>query len=221
MQAKLGQQSLGLDLSSGLGAVDMNAEAAFVMHPSKLLYEGDLNPDAGELPQERELDNKWLFQGLGGIGYTFNYSDNDSMTFGLEYFYNQLGYDKRELAFYALSQQQADFLYLGQQYLGAFLRLPQPLAFNNSTVILSGLHNQSDGTSILRLSNSWSIVQGLNADFYFSHCLGDYGEFCFAVPEKYRLFVETAAAVPGQEALSQLLEPQTINTLGVRLVAEF
>ncbi len=216
-----GRHRLGADLSTSVSVFDLHFENALTHDRQRVLYKDNFDPASGIFPKKKDLSASWLYQGVGGITYTFNYTDSDAMTLGGEYFYNEAGYDSRELEFYALMQGQADFLYLARQYFAGFVRLPQPFDFNNTTLLLSALHNRSDGTSTARLSSSWAVMQGLNAEFWLSHCFGHYGEFCFSVPDAYRSSITTAAQSPGQEGLEKLLEPAVVSTLGIRFVAEF
>jgi hypothetical protein len=127
-----------------------------------------------------------------------NYSDEDALTVGAEYFYQASGYDDPRvypfLLFGAPSlvpapalvvrQDPAAFtpFYLGRHYAGAFLLLPAPGRWNDTTFTLSILGNLSDKSFVARLDHSVLALTYLRVETFVAGHLGTRGgEFRFAL----------------------------------------
>jgi hypothetical protein len=127
-------------------------------------------------------------QVVGGLSFSQNYGENDSFTFGLEYFYNALGYADPNvypgLLFPRIVRLQdpASFFYLGQHYAAAFLVLPSPFALDLHTFVLSTLCNISDRTCISRLDYTLQILTHLRFELFVAGVYGRRnGEFTFGI----------------------------------------
>jgi hypothetical protein len=146
----------------------------------------------------------WLPQVVLGATYSVKYSDEDSVTFGAEYFYDRSGYDSPRiypglLAISSLSPvSQFQFagqpapirnpyagqpnpftsFYLGRQYGGAYVSLPKPGSWNDTNFTLTGLGNLSDRSFIARLDHNVLLLTYLRLETYVAGHFGTReGEF--------------------------------------------
>lgn len=183
-----GGQRLGVDVSSALGPIDVYIEGAQIRQKQHLVYEGELKETGEQLPIARTRFDHVSRQIVGGITRQWQYSSSDSLTLGIESFYNELGYEDRKLELYAMLRGGARPLYAGRRYAAAFLLLPAPFAWNDTTLRLSTLKNGTDGTRLTSAVVSWNLLRQANVEVFANRCDGDYGEFCLRVPEVYRVF---------------------------------
>jgi hypothetical protein len=213
----------GADVSSALGPVDVRVETAVTKRNRQSFYRGDLDLAQRRLPTPYSAERRWFTQSVAGVEKTFNYGSEDNVSFGVEYFFNEMGYDDRELGLYALVQGQARPLYTGRHYGGAYVRLPSPGNWNDTSFFLNGLQNFSDRTNVTRLTATWSFFNELTLEAFGSRCFGDVGELCFRVPGEY---VEAARAVPGlpeerRRVVEALPTRRTLVSLGAGLSMDF
>lgn len=114
----------------------------------------------------------WKPQVTGGVSYTRQYADKDTFTLGTEYFYNGLGYSSaKDYLGLLLPRDQplsnpATFFYLGRHYLGVFATAPAPYSWDNTTFTLSNLTNLSDGSGMVRLDYSLTVLTHLRFEAY-------------------------------------------------------
>jgi len=114
----------------------------------------------------------WKPQVTGGVSYTRQYADKDTFTLGAEYFYNGLGYSSaKDYLGLLLPRTQplsnpATFFYMGRHYLGVFATAPAPYSWDNTTFTLSNLTNLSDGSGIVRLDYSLTVLTHLRFEAY-------------------------------------------------------
>ncbi|MBC7658993.1 MAG: hypothetical protein H7249_04730 [Chitinophagaceae bacterium] len=202
---------LGLDLGIGFGNFDINTETAFLTRDDTPRYEGDLDIAKLQVPTA-QFDHKNVYnQSVLNIEYIWKYNDDDNVTFGLEGFWNGLGYDTRTLEFYSLLQNQSKILYAGKQYIAGYARLPTPGDWNETTFIFNAVQNLSDNTVLTRLTATYLFYKQITAEAYISRCFGDYGELCFRVPEK---IVQGAPAFPAStQAIIAALPKKTTRTV--------
>lgn len=125
---------------------------------------------------------------VGGLNFTQSYGDNDNFTFGLEYFYNGLGYADPSvypgLLFPRTGKlhDPASFFYLGQHYGAVFLAFPAPFSWDLHSFALSTLCNISDRTCISRLDYNVQILTHLRLELYAAAVYGRRnGEFTFGI----------------------------------------
>jgi len=197
------------DLSMAVGPFDVYAEASLVdadeidrvrYEPNAVLGD-ELDPDAPmdtriltRIKQAVETyypayrDRGYKPQIVGGLNYSQNYGDNDSFTFGLEYFYNGLGYADPSaypgLLFPRVGRLRdpASFFYLGQHYAAAFLTFPAPFSLDLHTFTLSTLCNVSDRSCISRLDYTLQILTHLRFELFVAGVYGrSNGEFTFGI----------------------------------------
>ena len=128
-------------------------------------------------------------QAVLGVSYAVNYSDEDAVRFGAEYFYNGAGYDdphiypwlQRSLVLPGESNDYVPF-YVGRQYAGAFALLAAPGSWNDHTFTLNVLANLSDGSATVRLDHSMVVNTYLTVESFLAGYVGNEGgEFRFAL----------------------------------------
>ena len=196
---------LGLDLSGGLGDFDLRAEAALLYDLQSPFLTGTWS---GAEPLElsgvsaRYRNDELIPQIVVGGDYTLDYGDGEQAILGLEYFYNDTGYDSAELyPLLALAPNLyqiqnlglADLgftsepptllqpLYLGRHYLSAFVLLPQPFGAEDWFTTFTGIVNLSDGSAVLRVDQSVQLFRFLTLRAYGNVHLGNEGELRLGV----------------------------------------
>ena len=181
-------------------AADVGGHPALARHPGQtdLLKRYERHDPIGFIPQV-----------VLGATYDVQYSDEDAVTFGAEYFYDDSGYGGPEIypALLAVSSlspfpgfsvagapvtnpyagQPNPFtsFYLGRHYGGAFVSLPRPGRWNDTTFTLSVLGNLSDESFVARLDHSVLLLTYLRLETYAAGHFGSReGEFRlgFAIP---------------------------------------
>jgi hypothetical protein len=196
----------GVDLSAGIWDLDVYGEAAIGGARSRWRVR---NPTADILAPPGQ-GRYALEQASGasprvtlGGSWSENYSDEDAVTVGAEWFWQKSGYDDPgEYGFLALGapalgtdpstpvfrQEPSAFtaFQLGRQYAGAFVLLPSPGAWNDTTFTLSVLGNLSDRSFIARLDHSVLALTYLRVETFaavhFGHAGGEF-RLDLALPE--------------------------------------
>lgn len=200
---------VGFDVSSGVWLFDLRAEGTLQRGLGRPRFEGTLNFEEGEIPEEVDTDQEWFFQGVFGGDLTLKYTDQDNVILGGEYFYNQTGYaDARLYPFLALNGAFVP-LYLGQHYAAGYLLLPGPFDFNNTNLTLSTLANLSDRSALSRLDVQQVVLTYLTVNFFVAAHWGQVGEF------RLGLDIPPLPLVPGLE--DGLTIPTEIIDVGVAL----
>jgi hypothetical protein len=180
----------GFDISSGLWLFDVRAELAAQKGVRTPFYRGPLDLDRldwqflnGE-PHEISRKDQWILQGTAAAELTIRYSDQDTVTLGVEYFYNDAGYKNAHLYPWLALNNQFVRLYLGRHYAAAYAYLPQPGLWNDTSFTLSGLANLSDGSYLARLDYQVRVLTYLDVNVYGTYHFGDNGElhWGFTVP---------------------------------------
>lgn len=142
----------GLDLNTGLGPIDLIAEAAFTRKSEATFYQLENDATGNKVFKTQDRSQDTITQVVTGIRYDLKYSESDSANLSLEYFWNDAGYSDIALEAYSFIQGQSRRLYLANRYLAGSLFLAQPGPLNDSNIIFSALHNITD--------KSW-LVQGV------------------------------------------------------------
>jgi hypothetical protein len=212
----------GLDVSSGLGPIDVYVEAAVSKRQGRTFYEGRVDPVNRTLPTEKDREKETFRQVVGGVQYTYKYSSEDNLTVGGEYFDNGLGYDDRTLELYALVKQQATPLYAGRRYAGAYLRLASPGSWNDTSFFINSLRNMSDATSVSRVTATWTLYNDLTIEGFLSQCSGDYGELCFRIPEDFKALSANPTLTDSErQTLAALPTKRTRSNAGFAFSLQF
>jgi hypothetical protein len=196
----------GLDTSFALGDLDLHAELALT-RGRDAPYWRLTGADAGD-------PGSWTRGALGttpqvvaGAEWSWQYSDQDALTVGAEYFFNDAGYadghaypvllfspnlpadTAGRIALGGSVDPRAAFtpFYLGRHYAGAYLALPRPGRWNDTTFTLSALANLSDGSGLVRLDHAVVLNTYLTLETFLAGHLGTRGgEFRFGItlPER-------------------------------------
>jgi hypothetical protein len=196
----------GVDLSAGVGDFDLYAEAAFRSGGDGPRWRRNGPPPQVPLSEligwERDDSKKLTPQVVVGGTWALKYSDEDSLTVGAEYFYNSLGYDRKDVYPYLLvgaptlgvsgtgqptltPQDPTAFrpFYLGQHYAAVNLYLPQPGRWNDTTLIATVLGNLSDRSYVARLDASVLVLTYMTVETFVAGHFGEKGgEFRLALP---------------------------------------
>jgi hypothetical protein len=190
----------GLDFSSALGPLDVYGEFALskgsdVPHfrlpegvsLTDLLGQlqggnGGMPPDLGALPIERYFPDGYMPQASGGATWTFAWSENDTATVGVEYFYNSLGYPTSLVYPYLILQGQFQPFFIGQHYAALYAVVAGPGSWDNTNFILSNLGNLSDRSFTTRLDMTHRALRFLSVEAFVAASYGQKGgEFRFAL----------------------------------------
>jgi hypothetical protein len=137
--------------------------------------------------------NRITPQAVVGAEWSWKYSDEDSLILGGEFFWNDAGYSTARAyevllgsPYTPVSGLNTDLrvaftpFYLGQRYLGAYLSLPKPGRWNDTTFTLSAIANLSDGTVVTRLDHSVVLDTYLTLETFVAGHIGHQGgEFRF------------------------------------------
>ncbi|MEZ4459151.1 MAG: hypothetical protein R3E66_05400 [bacterium] len=196
---------LGADFNGALGPLDVKLEAALRHGVTTPFYKGNydtspltidefdltgVSPDgipaaieaqlpavlAARLPQGYSREDDWIPQVVAGVEYGVNYTEDDAVYFGAEYFYNGAGYKDADLA--ALIAVGAfNPFYTGVHYAGAYALLPSPGDWDDTSFSLSGFGNLSDSSFISRIDYSYRFATYLTFNAYVQSHFGKQGEF--------------------------------------------
>lgn len=188
----------GVDVSAGVWDFDLHAEAAFGAARARWR---ERNPSApiialpgGDPRYVLEQPKGLSPQVVVGGTWEAKYSDEDALTVGAEYFFQESGYEDPHvypfLAFGApaitssglVRQDPGAFtaFHMGRHYAGAFLLLPSPGSWNDTSFTLSVLGNISDKSAVIRLDHSVLVLTYLRVEtFVQGHVGARGGEFRF------------------------------------------
>ncbi len=170
---------IGFDVSSDLFGLDVWFEAAASTNVKQTFWRGavDYDPDNPQFPRGFQRTDDWLFQSTFGVRTTIPYGQSHSLHVGSEFFLNDLGYDNG-VNLYPWIIAQGDFkpLYMGKQYVAAFLAVPNPGGLSDTTFTLTAVDNLSDGSWLARLDYSDEFFNTLKVRAFVSAFLGRRGE---------------------------------------------
>jgi len=192
----------GVDASAGIWDLDLYAEVALRTASERRRWV-EVDPAAARLDRRFAEDHTLRFTPAAVAGGTWSakYSDEDAITVGAEYFFDDSGYDDAHVYPFLLfgapevtlapprleRRDPAAFtpFYLGRHYAGAFVLLPSPGSWNDTTFTLSVLGNLSDKSFVARLDHAVLALTYLRVEtFVAGHFGGKGGEFRlgFTVP---------------------------------------
>jgi len=168
---------LGVDLSGGIGEIDLRGEVALRTGSDLPLYSApSLTALGGYYPTGLRP------QATVGAEWVHNYTDKDAFTIGLEYFYNANGYRDRTLYPTLLYNNSFTPFYLGRHYAGVYASLPKPGSWNLHTFTLTVLGNLSDKSAVARLDWNMALLTYLTLEAYLQQHFGeDGGEFRLSI----------------------------------------
>ena len=175
-----------LDISAGLGPIDVYAETAIrdgrdfrMWRPTVALDSSNqlsASFDAYSLPS-------YALQTTVGARWSFNYTDRNTATIGAEYFNNPAGASSPLIYPWLILQGDYTPFYSGQHYLGIFATLPGlPGNLDWVTVLATNLLNLSDMSGLARLDVFLRVLSFLQVEFFASANYGTRGgEFRFGL----------------------------------------
>ena len=170
----------GFDLSATLGGiVDIFAEVAVRQGGQTPFYRGDFDPENGIVPETFTRENEWLPQVAAGFEGWFDYSDEDRIRFGAEYFYNRFGDPSGDVDRYAYKILQGTYVpyYEGRHYAGAYIQLPSPGPLADVTFLLNTIGNLDDRSWLSWIDTRYLVMNVLTLSFLVNLHWGDPGEF--------------------------------------------
>lgn len=206
----------GLDLSTGLGPVDLILESAWTRRSTQEFYEKITTENGNIEFKRRDRSKNVIPQVVAGLRYDIKYSDSDSANVSVEYFWNDAGYSDVALEAYSFIQGQTQRLYLANRYAAASLFLPQPGSFNDSSVIFSALTNLTDQSWLTRTSLGHKISTRSRIEFAIAKTFGA-GEFSGGIPRSVADEVKISANLPtaARDALDRVSGVQQDFTLSL------
>jgi hypothetical protein len=185
----------GVDVSAGIWDFDVYAEAALRKGTDAPRWRVDPAAPPESLGYSAfQPEGFTPFYVVGG-SWSRNYSDEDAVTVGAEWAWNDAGYEDPSIYPFLLAGapeltgdpanpiRQRDPrayrpFYLGRQYAGAFVSLPKPGSWNDTTFTLSVLGNLSDRSFVGRLDHSVLALTYLRVETFAAVSFGhEGGEF--------------------------------------------
>jgi hypothetical protein len=164
-----GQKAVfGADVSAALSEVDLHAELAYSSRSNSTLY----GPLGAYVPEGENVD--WVV----GASYEMPYADNDSLSFALEYFRNDDGYQKKSDYVWAIASGSYTPYQLARDYALLSIYAPNPGSWSHTTISLLNLVNLSDSSGLAKLGFAFTLMQDLQFEPSLSWHFGDSeGEF--------------------------------------------
>ncbi|MEK7705871.1 MAG: hypothetical protein AAB426_12995 [Myxococcota bacterium] len=202
---------LGGDLSAGAGPFDLKAEVALLHGVGAPYYRGRFDPARWSLPTAESRANEWIPQAVVGLEWGINYTDEDAVYLGAEYFYNGFGYTSARKYPWLLYNHAFVPFYTGEQYAAAYVTLPDPGRLRDTTFIVSTLGNLSDRSFVSRFDYRVRVLTYLDLVTFVSVHYGKIGEF------HYGLEVAAVPAVPELAAGMHIPQPFIDAGLGLQL----
>ncbi len=202
----------GLDISSALGPVDVYGEAALRSGADFHLWRAseDAAQPFGFSFEPYTLEGAQV-QASGGANITVNYTEQNAVTIGAEYFYNPAGTHTPQLYPWLIFQNQYQPFYAGQHYAAIYaLAASLPGSWNKVGLSLSNLANLSDLSFLTRVDSFIRVLSYLNVELYGAVHYGTRGgEFRFAF--------ESPALTLGGQAIAPVSIPAPTFELGAGL----
>ena len=162
----------GFDFSGGIGDIDLYSEFAFSFGSDKTFFRGE------SVPESYKEDKRFFPRVSSGIRYELGYSDEDAVTFCLEYYYNSEGYSDKDLYRWVFDEYVYEPYNLSRHYGMLMISMPQPGEWNDITFTLFNLGNFTDLTFITRPGIIITAIQDLTIDLSFGFHYGKAdGEF--------------------------------------------
>ena len=200
----------GFDFSSALGPFDVYGEAALRAGPYSRFQQVQ-TPFGPSLELQEQGDRS--VSAAGGLTWTFAYTDNDTATVGVEYFYNQPGYENSDLYMGLLVNRAFQPLYTGQHYAAFYALVPGPGSWDDTNIIVSNLGNLSDRSFVARLDVTQRVLSYLTVEANVSAYYGNpNGEF--------RLRLDLPSMQRGDEFVPGFTVPEQRFSAGLALRME-
>jgi hypothetical protein len=201
----------GADISAPVGAFDIYAEAACITG-GQTVYQGtSLTPgeDISTGLQTTSLNGPDL-EVSGGVSHDFAWKEDRQATVGVEYFYNEDGYNNASPYPALIFTGNYQPFYTGKNYGAIYLTAEGPDADKHTSYTFSTLSNLSDKSFISRADLQWRVLTYLTFETYVDgHYGAPGGEFNFALA--------TPQLVSGTTAIPAINVPATYFDLGFSL----
>ena len=202
-----------LDVSTAIWRFDLRLESSFQKGVKTLFWRRVGSDDPFMSIESFDRKEDWLYQIVVGADASIQYSDEDSVLIGVEYFYNEVGYTDASLYAWLAYQGQFQPFYVGKEYAAAYVLLSSPGTWNDSQFVLSAIGNLSDRSSLARLDYRVTLLTYLHLNLFATYHFGQRGEF------KYGLSIPPLALVEGlKDGLE--ISPPTLD-LGLRLTVNW
>ena len=140
--------------------------------------------------EEIDRSEEWIAQVVGGADVSIKISDEDTLSLGAEYFWNDAGYDDASLYPWLLFTNAYQPFYVGQQYASLYAYLPSPGRWNDQTYVASVIANLSDESAAVRLDWSTTALTWITVNAYAQAGLGEEGELNFSLELPATAFIE-------------------------------
>jgi len=204
---------VGADFSSGIGWFDVHVEAGLRQGTMLPFYEGEFDFEAFTYPEEVDRSDQWVAQVVGGADVSIKISDEDTLSLGAEYFWNDAGYEDGSLYTWLIFNSAYQPFYVGQQYASLYAFLPGPGRWNDQTYIASVIGNLSDQSGAVRLDWSTTALTWITINAYAQAGFGEQGELNFSLE---------LPATPMVEGLEDgLVVPRTLVMVGAGAQVRF
>ena len=187
----------GADFSTAVWLFDVKAEGVLSRGLGRRLFKGTFDPASFQVPTEVDTDGDWFFEGVGGIEAQLKYTDQDTVNLGVEYFFNQAGYDDASLYPYLFLNNAYVPLYTGKHYAAAYVAAPSPFNFNDLSLTVSVLTNLSDQSWLGRFDVQYVLLQYLTINAFGVGHWGNRGEFKLGIDIDPILFPVDDPVLPG------------------------
>jgi hypothetical protein len=176
-----GPLRVGADANVGLGWFDLRVEGALRHGGDAHRWEGAFDASTFTLPTKVDRSEDWIPQVVAAVEVPIAYGENDSVNLGVEYFWNDEGYEDASLYTWLLSQGEFQPFYLGRSYVAGYVLLLGPGSWNDTNLTTSVLGNLSDGTYTTRADVSTTVLTYLQLNVYGQYSFGENGEFHYAL----------------------------------------
>src|SRR5262249_33782353 len=100
------------------------------------------------------------------------YSEQDSVTIGVEYFYNSLGYSNEKIYPVLFLDGTFSPLYTGKHYMALYAVLPNPGDLQLTTFVLNAIANLSDRSGVLQFQYRVTVLKWVNIDAFVAGHFG-------------------------------------------------
>ncbi len=211
-------QRLGADVSFGLWLFDLRAEVAVSHRVTTTFLRGDPDLSDGvtieDLQAVERIDRRgdWIPQVVAGADITIPYTDQDTITIGGEYFYNDAGISNPSLYPFLFLEGTYMPFYVGRHYAALFVLLNAPGDWNNTNFSLSAIGNLSDRSFVTRFEYQLLFLTYLSFRAYVNVHFGKEGELHLGYD------IPPGGTVPGLENGFRLVPP--LLDVGAALVVQ-
>jgi hypothetical protein len=172
---------VGADVSTGLWILDFKAELAFLYGTQQAFWRGAFEPERGLKPELVRRDDELFFRGDVGIEAEIPYAYGDAAIFGVEYFYNGLGYDDPDILPWLILVGDYDPLYTGRHYGALYVAFVDPFALEDVSFSLTNVANLGDLSFLSRLDVRTTFLTHLELGAFATAHYGRAGELHLAL----------------------------------------